>query len=597
MTIVPDQNAPAATNANPHTSEAAKARIRARNRADGRLKLYGRIAIAFAAFALVALLYNVFVRAGAVLTEHYIEVPLVIEAEEDDFLSLQKSAMKEAFPAVTGRKERRALYDLVSDGAADDMRAEAAVGTLERGPVTRQFLASDNVDLYLRGEFGTLRQVPANGSLTLTDGGKQIALSSDAADFSPAIAAVKEAMRGQVTALAQKAERQKSGASVLTERLETLTGKERERAERQLKSANAKYEKMLAQMARLETQIDGPVTEQLKLNTKMPSFLVRAQGGILKLTAVSETGASAIPLVPLTGFDAAPAGDWSLEVMDAPETSRTVSDLQIGLVEQLRAEGRISKEWNWRFLRSGDSTQPEIAGIKAALYGSFLTLAITFVLAFPVAVLAAIYLEEFARKNRFTDFIEVNINNLAAVPSIVFGLLGLAVLTFAIQSLQLNITRGAPLIGGFVLALMTLPTIIIASRAAIRAVPPSIRSAALGLGASKEQTVFHHVLPLAMPGILTGTIIGMAQALGETAPLLLIGMVAFITAAPDCLSATNCLTEQPATVLPVQVFQWAGLSERAFDARTAAAIVVLLIFLVLMNALAIILRKRFERRW
>jgi phosphate transport system permease protein len=210
---------------------------------------------------------------------------------------------------------------------------------------------------------------------------------------------------------------------------------------------------------------------------------------------------------------------------------------------------------------------------------------VTFVLAFPIGVSAAIYLEEFAPKNKLTDFIEVNINNLAAVPSIVFGLLGLSLFLGVF-----GVPRSAPIAGGLVLALMTLPTIIIASRAAIRAVPPSIRDAAVGLGASPIQASFHHVLPLAMPGILTGTIIGMAQALGETAPLIMIGMVAFIVDVPQGITDS-------ASVLPVQVFRWSDFPERAFEARTAAAICVLLLFLVVMNAIAVFLRKRFERRW
>jgi phosphate transport system permease protein len=210
---------------------------------------------------------------------------------------------------------------------------------------------------------------------------------------------------------------------------------------------------------------------------------------------------------------------------------------------------------------------------------------VTLLLSFPMAVAAAVYLEEFAPRNRWTDLIEVNINNLAAVPSIVFGLLGLAVfLNF------FGLPRSAPVVGGLVLTLLTLPTIIIASRAALKGVPPSIREAALGMGASKLQMIGHHVLPLAMPGILTGTIIGMARALGETAPLLMIGMVAFIVDIPTGIT-------DPATVLPVQIYLWADSPERAFLERTSAAIIVLLLFLVVMNATAVILRKRFERRW
>ena len=262
-----------------------------------------------------------------------------------------------------------------------------------------------------------------------------------------------------------------------------------------------------------------------------------------------------------------------------------LSTKQIELIEQLEADARIDKKINRAFFMSGDSTNPESAGVWGAVMGSFFTLLITLILSFPIGVAAAMYLEEFAPKNRWTDLIEVNINNLAAVPSIVFGLLGLAVFLNAF-----GLPRSAPVVGGLVLALMTLPTIIIASRSALTAVPPSIREAALGVGASKMQMVAHHVLPLALPGMLTGTIIGMARALGETAPLLMIGMVAFIADIPTGFT-------DPSTALPVQIFLWADSPERAFVERTSAAIIVLLGFLLVMNGTAIILRKRFERRW
>ena len=268
-----------------------------------------------------------------------------------------------------------------------------------------------------------------------------------------------------------------------------------------------------------------------------------------------------------------------------PESDRPVKDNQIAWVDQLQAQGRIEQRFNWTFFSNGDSREPELAGIRGAAVGSLFTLLVTLALSFPLGVAAAVYLEEFAPRNRWTDMIEVNINNLAAVPSIVFGLLGLAVfLNF------FGMPRSAPLVGGLVLTLMTLPTIIIASRAALKSVPPSIREAALGMGASKMQMIGHHVLPLALPGMLTGTIIGMAQALGETAPLLMIGMVAFIVDVPNG-------PLDPATVLPVQIFLWSDLPERGFVARASAAIMVLLAFLILMNLLAVILRKRFERRW
>ncbi|WPD23177.1 MAG: phosphate ABC transporter permease PstA [Candidatus Electrothrix scaldis] len=267
------------------------------------------------------------------------------------------------------------------------------------------------------------------------------------------------------------------------------------------------------------------------------------------------------------------------------ETDRAMSDKQIQWVDQLIAQGRMKKRFNTAFFQAGDSREPELAGIRGAVMGSLLTLLVTLILSFPVSVAAAIYLEEFAPKNKWTDLVEVNINNLAAVPSIVFGLLGLAVfLNF------FGMPRSSPLVGGLVLSLMTLPTIIIASRASLQAVPPSIREAALGVGASKMQTVFHHVLPLAMPGMMTGTIIGLSRALGETAPLLMIGMVAFIVDVPGSIT-------DPATGLPVQIFLWADSPERAFVERTSAAILVLLTVLISMNGLAVYLRMKFERRW
>ncbi|MDP5306565.1 phosphate ABC transporter permease PstA [Paracoccus spongiarum] len=270
---------------------------------------------------------------------------------------------------------------------------------------------------------------------------------------------------------------------------------------------------------------------------------------------------------------------------DSDESTRRLNDAEIAAFQQLQDQGRITMPVNWALLANADSRFPELAGLKGAIIGSAYALLVCFLISFPLGIGAAIYLEEFAPKNRLSDIIEVNINNLAAVPSVVFGLLALAVFLG-----WFGMPRSAPLVGGLTLALMTLPTIIIATRNALKAVPPSIREAALGVGASRQQVVFGHVLPLAMPGILTGTIIGLAQALGETAPLLLIGMNAFVTAAPSTpLDA--------ATALPTQIFIWADSPERGFVSRTSAAILVLLGFLVMMNAVAIFLRNRFERNW
>lgn len=270
---------------------------------------------------------------------------------------------------------------------------------------------------------------------------------------------------------------------------------------------------------------------------------------------------------------------------DTPEADRRVKDDQLAWIDALEAGGHLRTEFNTTFFSAGDSREPEQAGVLGALMGSLYTLALTLLFSFPLGVATAVYLEEFAPTNRWTDLVEININNLAAVPSIVFGLLGLAVfINFA------GLPRSTPVVGALVLALMTLPTIIIASRSALTAVPPSIREAALGMGASKVQMVTDHVLPLALPGMLTGTIIGMARALGETAPLLMIGMVAFIVDIPQG-------PLDPATVLPVQIYLWADSPERAFVACTSGAIVVLLAFLVLMNGFAVALRSKFERRW
>ena len=271
--------------------------------------------------------------------------------------------------------------------------------------------------------------------------------------------------------------------------------------------------------------------------------------------------------------------------INVDEGNRPISDMQVSWVNFMLENKMIKREFNINFFSSGDSRNSEEAGILGAIVGSFLVLVVTIIASFPLGVMSAIYLEEFAPKNRITNLIEVNINNLAAVPSIVFGLLGLAIfLNF------FGLPRSSPLAGGLVLALMTLPTIIISSRVAIKSVPPSIREAAMGLGASKMQSVFHHVVPLAVPGILTGTIIGMARALGETAPLLMMGMVAFIVDVPQGVT-------DPSTVLPAQIFLWSDQPERGFEEKTAAATIVLLGFLLTMNAFAVFLRYKYERKW
>jgi phosphate transport system permease protein len=330
------------------------------------------------------------------------------------------------------------------------------------------------------------------------------------------------------------------------------------------------------------TLTGAPPLSATSFTSSDPSTFIRINGGWVKVTGTAGGQLTGDVVMPLT---AATAGDWKIATLETPEGSRRLTDREVVWLQSLKEQGLIERTFNTRFFTSGDSREAELAGILGALTGSLFTMLITLIICLPAGVAAAIYLQEFAPKNRWTDLIEVNINNLAAVPSIIFGLLGLAVfLNF------FGLPRSTPLVGGLVLALLVMPTIIIASRAALGAVPPSIREGALGVGASHQQAIFHHVLPLAMPGILTGTIIGMAHALGETAPLLLIGMVAFIVDVPTS-------PMDAATALPVQIFLWSDLPEAAFKAKTAAAIIVLLMFLFVMNGLAIFLRRRFERRW
>jgi phosphate transport system permease protein len=319
--------------------------------------------------------------------------------------------------------------------------------------------------------------------------------------------------------------------------------------------------------------------EYLEMFTANAAYLVRDE----VIADPSRLDGKSAFVIPLSDpFDQLSKGEVSRET---PEDQRRVSDVQIAAFDAISAKGLISTPFNWNLIFNADSRFPELAGLAGAISGSFWSLLVCFAISFPVGIAAAIYLEEFAPKNRWTDLIEININNLAAVPSVVFGLLGLAVFLG-----WFGLPRSAPLVGGLVLALMTLPTLIIVTRVSLKSVPSSIREAALGVGASKHEAIFHHILPLAMPTVLTGTIISLARALGETAPLLLIGMNAFMTSAAHGVFDAS-------TALPTQIYIWSDSPERGFVSRTSAAILVLLAFLVLMNGIAIFLRQRFERRW
>ncbi|KQY13403.1 phosphate ABC transporter permease PstA [Rhizobium sp. Root482] len=356
-----------------------------------------------------------------------------------------------------------------------------------------------------------------------------------------------------------------------------------ERAANPAKLMSANYPLLVRDALVKTLGIDPANRAEVKKATDMVSASARTQLRDIVVANPAVIGTTLnVSLLASGDIDSANKGQINLEV---EESKRKVNDRQLAWMKTLSEDGVLSKEFNTGIFTSGASSRPEASGIGVAALGSLYMMLIVLVLALPIGVAASIYLEEFAPKNRLTDLIEVNINNLAAVPSIVYGLLGLSIfINFA------GMPRSAALVGGLVLTLMTLPTIIIATRAALKAVPPSIRSAALGLGASKMQMVFHHVLPLAAPGVLTGTIIGLAHALGETAPLLLIGMVAFVVDYPGS-------PMEPSTALPVQIYMWANEAERAFVERTSGAIIILLIFLVVMNLGAILLRRRFERRW
>jgi phosphate transport system permease protein len=593
------------------TSDAAVARIKARYRAERRFKFYGVAAISFAALFLVVLLADIILKALPALTQARLVLDVPVTAEHvdsakpaaGDFDAAIRASLRAAFPALTTRGERKALDSILSSGSADVLRERVTSGAATVGSTVRvPVLLSSDADLYLKGTTTKTLKIPGEGTLTPSAVGGPVVISASAAAFSQDMAIIKTAMQqtalrlqdqvGRISLLLVSTEADLKSA---TERLQAATqagdNPLMQRLANDIATFTSTRDALMAQRDAAQTTLTG-INERAAqegsaeiLDTRMPSLLVAINGGIIKATKLEANRIEGDVLVPLQSLELAKAGDWSKILLQTAEDSRKITDKQVAFLVMLKEKGAVETVLNTGFFTGGDSREPELAGILGALVGSLFTMFVTLMLCLPIGVLAAIYLEEFAPKNRLSQLVEVNINNLAAVPSIVFGLLGLAVfLNF------FGMPRSSPLVGGLVLALLVLPTIIIASRAALRAVPPSIREAALGVGASKQQAVFHHVLPLAMPGILTGTIIGMAHALGETAPLLMIGMIAFIVDVPGQVT-------EAATVLPVQIFLWSDLPELGFQAKTAAAILVLLAFLLVMNGLAIWLRKKFERRW
>ena len=597
------------------SSEAARRRIRKRYRAEARFRAYGIAAILFALAFLVFLIGDIVIKSIPAFTSYSVELEvnptreaLGLEAPDaaiatGDFMAPIRAALLDDFPYVRNeRRLRQKLLGLVSSGGPDALRATlvADPGLIGK-PLRTSVLLSDDADLFFKGLVTPIEDVAATGTATPSAADGEVTILTSANDFASLLVEVKRSLSAEARALrdevarfedllaTNKANRAETDAALATARTETPADVAAfEGLVAKLDADRASIENQIATLgaraADLEKRFNEPASAET-LDASVPSILVEMNGGVVKASSVANDRIVGTTLVPLSSTTDAAPGTWRIITYERPEASRKLSDQELAWLTILKERGDVVSSFNWQFFATGDSREAELAGILGALVGSLYTMLVTLVICLPIGVAAAIYLEEFAPKNRWTDVIEVNINNLAAVPSIVFGIPGLAFfINFA------SLPQSAPIVGGLVLALLVLPTIIIASRAALKAVPPSIREAALGVGASKQQAVFHHVLPLAMPGILTGTIIGMAHALGETAPLLLIGMVAFIVDVPHGVT-------DAATVLPVQIFLWSDLPEVGFQAKTSAAIIVLLAFLLIMNGAAILLRKRFERRW
>ena len=587
-------------------SDATVARLRARYRAEARFKLYGLAAVGVTAMFIVVVLSDIVMRGYPAFWQHKLLLDIAVErAEVDpqrtndpavirtgDFQALVRNALRAQFPDVTDRAGRRLLDGILSSGASDDLRARvmadpALIGHTVKVPVR----LSADADLYYKGGGTLIERRPGVGTLSHWGAPDAVMLSSSSNDFAAGVIAIKRQLAVRARDLRAEADRLRQAVRRLETRRTEIGRGAATTGAGELANLTGEIEILSRKVAEVDTEadalqarFDNPAIEE-NLSEELPSILVAVNGGLVKVTRLGNSAASGTVLLPIGSTADAGPGSWQIVTYVSPESRRRVNDRVVAWLERLRARGMVQNDFNWSFFTSGDSREPELAGIRGALVGSLLTLLVTLGLCLPIGVAAAVYLEEFAPKNRLTELIEVNINNLAAVPSIVFGLLGLAIFLDL-----LGLPRSAPLVGGMVLALLVLPTIIIAARAALKAVPPSIKEAALGVGASHQQAVFHHVLPLAVPGIMTGTIIGMAHALGETAPLLMIGMVAFIVEVPKGLT-------DAATVLPVQIYLWSDLPEIAFQAKTAAAIMVLLVFLFAMNGAAIVLRRMFERRW
>jgi phosphate transport system permease protein len=592
-----------------------RASLPKRYAAERRFRILGLGAVVMGLLFVVILFADIIGKGYTAFQQTYVKLPVTFSEELIDpegtrdpkviakanYLKLARDSLRSLFPEVKARKEKRALYSLLSPGAPLQLQElviadPSLIGTTQDVWV----LANDDIDMFMKGRSTDIDTDRGSGIASPTGTEGEIKVLSTVNDFAAILEDVKdflddEARKAErdlrrlegnlkeIDAEIEKAKTQMAASAAGAAQQELMQGALRRLAARRT-SLESDIGLKRTQAEQLRARADAPGSDE-KLTGDMPSYLVEINGGLVKVARATTTGVTGQVIKPLASADDAKKGEWEITKFSTPENSRRLKDKQVAWTHTLEVNEAIEKRFNTVFFTHGASREPELAGIAGALMGSLYTLFLTLLFSFPIAVGAAMYLEEFAPKNKLTDLIEVNINNLAAVPSIVFGLLGLAVfINF------FGVPRSTPLIGALVLTLMTLPTIIIASRAALKSVPPSIREAALGVGASPLQTQFHHVLPLALPGMLTGTIIGMAQALGETAPLLMIGMIAFIVDVPGGFT-------DPSTVLPVQIFLWADSPEIGFVERTSAAIMVLLGFLIVMNLTAVLLRRKFERRW
>ncbi|GJL97773.1 MAG: hypothetical protein DHS20C06_15900 [Hyphobacterium sp.] len=567
-----------------------QARLAQRYRAEGRFRIFGILAIVAAISVLALLIFSIASQSLSAFRVNELTLSVTLDADRIDPLGdrseaslrrgayngLIQDALRAEFPSVENRGDLRKLFSLYTPlNSARLQNRVLSNPSLIGQTIDFTFPISDDADRYLQGLTTTSHEIIPGDAATITGRTGDIRITADSDVFSPIVTDIRATLIERAGELENRAGRYEARAAA-TASVEAAEGLTREAAQARSEAADIRT-------------LAANTAASVNMSPDLPSRLVRINGGVVQIDRISNGGRIAEGRVLVTLDHTNASDDWTIWTLDTPQSARRILDAQIVWAETLRERGRVVERFNTYLFTNADSREPELAGVLGAIIGTALTMLVTMLLAVPVGVATAVYLEEFAPKNRLTGFIEVNINNLAAVPSIVFGLLGLAVFISLF-----GMPRSAPLVGGMVLALMTLPTVIITSRAALKAVPPSIREAALGVGASRLQTVIHHVLPLAAPGILTGSIIGLAQAMGETAPLLMIGMVAFVADAPSL--SVGGLTE-PATVMPVQIFLWSDGAERAFEPRTAPAILILLALMIGFNAVAVFLRRRFERRW